>query len=157
VNDFETTDMADGNKIARRSIRPFSDEYPAPQGENATGNDPKKTPSDRGDNKQHEKDMNSRNSSCSNSPPEALGAELRGLHGAGQETAKEGGFLLINHFQSLTDISVTKCLELAKSAKDRVEGRPVNFGKVMPGVYRSGYPQGSDYDYMKKLGLKTIV
>ncbi|KAM0277584.1 hypothetical protein ACHAQH_005703 [Verticillium albo-atrum] len=37
------------------------------------------------------------------------------------------------------------------------EGRPVNFGIVVPGVYRSSYPKGEDFDFVKNLGLRTIV
>ncbi|PSR97327.1 tyrosine phosphatase family-domain-containing protein [Coniella lustricola] len=36
-------------------------------------------------------------------------------------------------------------------------GEPINFGTVVPGVYRSSYPQEADYPFIKKLGLKTIV
>jgi hypothetical protein len=59
--------------------------------------------------------------------------------------------------QSLTGNAVTHCLELAKTAKDRDDGRPVNFGEVFPGVFRSGYPESDDHEYLKNLNLKTIV
>ncbi|EFY91095.1 tyrosine phosphatase [Metarhizium acridum CQMa 102] len=36
-------------------------------------------------------------------------------------------------------------------------GRPVNFGVVFPGVYRSSYPKPEDYDFLGSLGLKTVV
>ncbi len=38
-----------------------------------------------------------------------------------------------------------------------VEGRPVNFGVVVPGVYRSSFPQSQDYEFIETLKLKTIV
>ncbi|KAL2131902.1 hypothetical protein VTI74DRAFT_4458 [Chaetomium olivicolor] len=38
-----------------------------------------------------------------------------------------------------------------------VEPRPVNFGVVVPGVYRSSFPQSDDYAFIKELKLKTIV
>lgn len=38
-----------------------------------------------------------------------------------------------------------------------VEGRPANFGVVVPGVYRSSFPQSKDYGFIETLGLKTIV
>lgn len=38
-----------------------------------------------------------------------------------------------------------------------MEGRPVNFGLVVPGVYRSSYPKKEDYAFLKDLKLKTIV
>ncbi|KAI5860452.1 tyrosine phosphatase family-domain-containing protein [Durotheca rogersii] len=34
---------------------------------------------------------------------------------------------------------------------------PVNFANVLPGLYRSGYPQASDYPFLANLHLKTIV
>ncbi|KAJ4306783.1 tyrosine-protein phosphatase siw14 [Collariella sp. IMI 366227] len=37
------------------------------------------------------------------------------------------------------------------------EGRPANFGIVVPGVYRSSFPQSDDYAFIKELKLKTIV
>jgi tyrosine-protein phosphatase SIW14 len=37
------------------------------------------------------------------------------------------------------------------------EGEPVNFGMVIPGVYRSSYPQTEDYPFLQKLRLKTVV
>lgn len=36
-------------------------------------------------------------------------------------------------------------------------GQPSNFGTVVPGVYRSSYPQEADYPFIQKLGLKTIM
>ncbi|ODA78087.1 hypothetical protein RJ55_06690 [Drechmeria coniospora] len=38
-----------------------------------------------------------------------------------------------------------------------VVGRPVNFGVVVPGVYRSSYPKPDDYDFLRSLRLKTVV
>ncbi|KAK3304145.1 tyrosine phosphatase family-domain-containing protein [Chaetomium strumarium] len=37
------------------------------------------------------------------------------------------------------------------------EGRPRNFGVVVPGVYRSSFPQSEDYAFLEGLKLKTIV
>jgi tyrosine-protein phosphatase SIW14 len=37
------------------------------------------------------------------------------------------------------------------------DGRPFNFGLVIPGVYRSSFPKSHDFEYIKGLGLKTIV
>jgi tyrosine-protein phosphatase SIW14 len=34
---------------------------------------------------------------------------------------------------------------------------PTNFGVVVPGVYRSSYPEPRHYDSLKGLGLKTIM
>ncbi|KAK5997726.1 putative tyrosine-protein phosphatase DSP2 [Cladobotryum mycophilum] len=38
-----------------------------------------------------------------------------------------------------------------------LEGRPLNFGLVIPGVYRSSYPKAEDYDFLQDLKLKTVV
>lgn len=37
------------------------------------------------------------------------------------------------------------------------ESRPANFGIVVPGVYRSSFPQSEDYAFIQGLKLKTIV
>ncbi|CCC10869.1 hypothetical protein SMACR_12110 [Sordaria macrospora] len=37
------------------------------------------------------------------------------------------------------------------------DGRPKNFGIVVPGVYRSSFPQSEDYPFIESLGLKTMV
>lgn len=34
---------------------------------------------------------------------------------------------------------------------------PLNFAMVAPGVYRSGHPSAHNFDFLRKLGLKTIV
>lgn len=88
--------MADGHKIARRSARPFSDEYSKAQGETTSDSGSsghKKASSDRGE-KSQEKDMHSRNSSCSNPATGDLKLELRGLHGAAHENERESNYLL---------------------------------------------------------------
>ncbi|KAH8883435.1 protein-tyrosine phosphatase, partial [Thozetella sp. PMI_491] len=36
-------------------------------------------------------------------------------------------------------------------------GHPENFGVVVPGVYRSSYPQAQDYTFIRDLKLRTIV
>lgn len=45
----------------------------------------------------------------------------------------------------------------ARPGKTKVHGVPINFGFVIPGVYRSGYPQLDDYEYLGSLGLKAIL
>jgi tyrosine-protein phosphatase SIW14 len=37
------------------------------------------------------------------------------------------------------------------------EHRPLNFGIVVPGVYRSSFPQSEDYAFIEALNLKTMV
>lgn len=38
-----------------------------------------------------------------------------------------------------------------------IEGRPANFGIVIPGIYRSSFPQADDHEFISHLKLKTIV
>ncbi|TQV94307.1 hypothetical protein V2A60_002659 [Cordyceps javanica] len=38
-----------------------------------------------------------------------------------------------------------------------LDGRPTNFGVIVPGFYRSSYPKQHDFDFIKSLKLKTIV
>lgn len=38
-----------------------------------------------------------------------------------------------------------------------LDGRPLNFGVIVPGFYRSSYPKQHDYDFIRGLKLKTIV
>lgn len=58
---------------------------------------------------------------------------------------------------------IEKAVEKAASDEKDVEeivsppGAPVNFGAVMPGIYRSSYPQPEHYSYLSTLGLKTII
>jgi len=34
---------------------------------------------------------------------------------------------------------------------------PLNFGMVLPGIYRSGYPNSKNFPFLKKLGVKSVV
>jgi tyrosine-protein phosphatase SIW14 len=54
---------------------------------------------------------------------------------------------------------VVKCLEAAKtSTKEKGDGKPINFGVVIPGtIYRSSFPEVNDFQYLGTLGLKTIL
>ncbi|AEO71247.1 uncharacterized protein THITE_2123435 [Thermothielavioides terrestris NRRL 8126] len=48
---------------------------------------------------------------------------------------------------------------LAIGPEERISagGRPANFGVVVPGVYRSSFPQVEDYAFIEGLQLKTII
>lgn len=48
------------------------------------------------------------------------------------------------------DVAVERPISMSAPA-------PINFGMVLPGLYRSGYPQATDFSFMKSLKLKTIV
>lgn len=60
-----------------------------------------------------------------------------------------------------SQMSVASSFTESVWSKDDVEvaipGQPLNFGTVVPGVYRSSYPQEADYPFLEKLGLKTIM
>lgn len=55
---------------------------------------------------------------------------------------------------SVISITTDSVLEFALAP---MEGRPINFGVVVPGVYRSSYPKADDYAFLKDLKLKTVV
>ncbi|KUJ12094.1 uncharacterized protein LY89DRAFT_221848 [Mollisia scopiformis] len=56
------------------------------------------------------------------------------------------------------DKQVLAVLQGAKaSTKSKTDERPINFGKVIPGVYRSSFPGEEDFNYLKTLGLKTVL
>ncbi|KAL7794215.1 tyrosine phosphatase family domain-containing protein [Trichoderma ceciliae] len=55
---------------------------------------------------------------------------------------------------SIMSITTNHALEFPPAP---MEGRPVNFGLVVPGVYRSSYPTADDYGFLKGLKLKTVV
>ncbi|RDW91512.1 hypothetical protein BP5796_02677 [Coleophoma crateriformis] len=55
------------------------------------------------------------------------------------------------------DKQVARILQTSRAAGKKNQGRPINFGDVIPGVYRSSFPQTEDYEFLKSLKLKTIV
>ncbi|KAK2590686.1 tyrosine-protein phosphatase siw14 [Conoideocrella luteorostrata] len=58
---------------------------------------------------------------------------------------------------SISMSSSSSISELSDYSAPAVNGQPLNFGLVVPGVYRSSYPKLEDYDFLKKLKLKTVV
>ncbi|KAI2610412.1 tyrosine phosphatase family-domain-containing protein [Hypoxylon sp. NC1633] len=58
--------------------------------------------------------------------------------------------VLRDAYVSAKDIAVEGSLSLSGAP-------PVNFATVLPGLYRSGYPEAADYPFMRTLKLKTIV
>ncbi|KAI1088724.1 tyrosine phosphatase family-domain-containing protein [Rostrohypoxylon terebratum] len=60
--------------------------------------------------------------------------------------------MLRDAYVSAKDIAVERPLPLTST-----QNPPVNFAMVVPGLYRSGYPQAPDYSFMRTLNLKTIV
>ncbi|KAI1106434.1 tyrosine phosphatase family-domain-containing protein [Jackrogersella minutella] len=58
--------------------------------------------------------------------------------------------MLRDAYISAKDIAVERPLPVTSAP-------PINFSVVLPGLYRSGYPQVPDYSFMRTLNLKTIV
>jgi len=54
---------------------------------------------------------------------------------------------------------VTESLQAAKvSTKAKEDGRPINFGVVVPGkIYRSSWPMIEDFQYLETLQLQTVM
>lgn len=49
---------------------------------------------------------------------------------------------------------VTSEVEAASASS---AGQPLNFGLVLPGLYRSSYPKSENFGFLQGLGLKTVV
>lgn len=61
---------------------------------------------------------------------------------------------------SLNDYSMNMDFTDSKMAITEAEarlGEPDNLAVVVPGIYRSSYPQTEHHEYLKRLGLKTII
>ena len=55
---------------------------------------------------------------------------------------------------------MVQSLQIAQEAstKRKMEGRPLNFGTVLPNnIYRSSFPLVADIPYLETLGLKTVL
>ncbi|KAF8855056.1 hypothetical protein BDZ45DRAFT_692876 [Acephala macrosclerotiorum] len=52
-------------------------------------------------------------------------------------------------------VSVLQSARLATRAK--TDERPINFGEVITGVYRSSFPGEEDFNFLSTLGLKTVL
>ncbi|KAF4589850.1 tyrosine phosphatase [Ophiocordyceps camponoti-floridani] len=57
----------------------------------------------------------------------------------------------------MTSAAPVKASSVTRSPAGTFVGRPANFGVVLPGVFRSSYPQPEDYAFLQSLQLKTIV
>jgi tyrosine-protein phosphatase SIW14 len=59
----------------------------------------------------------------------------------------------------LIRIIVANCLHVANvSSKPKIDGRPLNFGAVLPGtIYRSSFPMPENLPFLETLGLKTVL
>ncbi|CAJ0552706.1 Ff.00g007840.m01.CDS01 [Fusarium sp. VM40] len=85
----------------------------------------------------------------------------------GRDTNRSQGFAAVNMEPSLSasssrtsDSSASSISAYPPPSSEYIaplNGRPHNFGIVVPGVYRSSFPRSHDFEYIKGLGLKTIV
>ncbi|QSZ31597.1 hypothetical protein DSL72_001164 [Monilinia vaccinii-corymbosi] len=147
---------APGAKISRRPTRIFSGEQEAMELGNAgvamVPHETTRHCHSHGE-KSKEKDKQQREgrSSSHQTPLEALSGPVVDV-----------GRDLSTLFPSTTEAiatQVTTSLDAAKaSAQEKQEGRPLNFGVVVPNaIYRSSFPQPEDFEYLASLGLKCIV
>lgn len=67
------------------------------------------------------------------------------------------GHTSLRSWNSNSSTTTETSLSNEPSEEDAIPGQPANFGVVVPGVYRSSYPQEADYAFIQKLKLKTIV
>lgn len=67
------------------------------------------------------------------------------------------GQISLKSWDSTSSVTTENSVSKKPAGDDSVPGQPINFGIVVPGVYRSSYPQEADYDFIQKLNLKTIV
>ncbi|KAM7219758.1 hypothetical protein V8F06_004792 [Rhypophila decipiens] len=91
------------------------------------------------------------------SPMAAAAAEKEAEGGASSVTTAAGGFL-----EATPKGGGAFAIQQQSSAFQFDEtlpktGRPANFGVVVPGVYRSSFPQVDDHEFIGRLGLRTIV
>lgn len=84
----------------------------------------------------------------------AMSRELKSSPSPDDHPANLATFTVSASTSSTMSIATSHALEFPPAPK---EGRPVNFGLVVPGVYRSSYPKAEDYDFLKDLKLKTVV
>lgn len=63
----------------------------------------------------------------------------------------------LDSWKSTSSVSTEDSFSKGSAEERAIPGQPVNFGTVVPGVYRSSYPQEADYAFIQSLGLKTIV
>lgn len=70
------------------------------------------------------------------------------------------GFLSPHRSRSLTTPRTLLGPDLCDSAMDETEPLlrpPDNFAMVSPGVYRSSFPSSKNFEFLKRLGLKTVL
>ncbi|KAF7866944.1 hypothetical protein EAF04_005785 [Stromatinia cepivora] len=142
-------------KISRRSTRIFVTEQEAMESGNAgVAMVPYETRSNNNqDDNEKEKDKkHGEGRSSSHQTP------LEALSGPVVDVGRDLGALFPSTTEAIAT-QVTNSLDAAKAlAKEKQEGRPLNFGVIAPNaIYRSSFPQQEDFEYLRSLGLKSIV
>ncbi|KJZ72703.1 hypothetical protein HIM_07895 [Hirsutella minnesotensis 3608] len=83
----------------------------------------------------------------------SVASRTRSTSGGRADTTNSG----VRIVEKTASVNVTLMTRSAELPSAPLNGRPVNFGVVIPGVYRSSYPKPEDYVFLKALKLKTIV
>jgi tyrosine-protein phosphatase SIW14 len=148
--------MTNGGKVARRSARVFVDEYQPSQ--EKSPREGGRVPAIREREEKQMENSRSRESSCSSLSLVNFEMDMY-EEVVSNDSSRDGKarLLFTFHLHQLTGYPVTPGLDSVRDSKEKVKGRPANFGTVMPGFYRSGYPQTEDHEYLRSLGLKTIL
>ncbi|KAB5582415.1 tyrosine phosphatase family-domain-containing protein [Coniochaeta sp. 2T2.1] len=76
---------------------------------------------------------------------------------AGDEVLDFDSTTFVDDELESSSIITTASLKTYKLDGLHEDDRPINFGRVIPGVYRSSFPKTEDYPFFKKLRLKTVV
>lgn len=85
-------------------------------------------------------------------------ADMKGVPRGGESYTVADGFKLPGQVQVQDPPNhANSSLKSHKLDGLQQDDRPLNFGEVLPGVYRSSFPKTEDYPFYKKLGLKTVV
>ena len=91
-----------------------------------------------------------------------LGIDLSGMFPTTPEDMGKQG--MFDHYyisiraRGLTWVIVASCLQEASTCKSTINGRPINFGAVLPGsIYRSSFPAPENLSFLGTLGLKTVL
>lgn len=98
----------------------------------------------------------SRRGSASGLPTSTELADTNGVPRGGDSKAGDDSIKLADKVQDSSDSSNTG-LKSHRPANGHQDDRPLNFGQVLPGIYRSSFPRTEDYPFLKNLGLKMVM
>ncbi len=151
-----------GSTLARRSTRTFTDDEHATQKEYAMddlANSFKKDFCEWDDDPSSQELLSRQTSNTSIPSVHSAVNPYGGSYIAAHESAQMSAYILSNCYDTFSDsiLGSESLDELKDDVVKKIPGRPVNFGTVIPDVYRSGFPQTEDLAFLKTLGLKTIL